>query len=69
MTVNLITGEVAHPTTGIPIGQWEAEILDEVEEYLRLQERHRNAPILLWEWDKIGSEPGIPKSREPGNKE
>ena len=69
IAINLITGELAHPTPSLPIGQWEAEITGRGEEYLLAEERHLNRPFSLEGWDCLGTEYGIYKGEEQGRVE
>ena len=65
LAVNRRTGEVRHPTPGIPIGQWEAEVLGQLDEYHQRRQGMRDSIVDLADWKKFEVRPGIPRRQCP----
>ena len=53
LAVNRITGEIAYPSSGTPIREWEAEVMGEEEQYREARERLRNTPVRPEDWGQI----------------
>ena len=65
LAVNRNTWEVVHPTPGIRISQWEAEIYGKSDEYRDNAARRRLTPTCLSDWDRLGDPmEGTPRDTE-----
>lgn len=61
LAVNRTTGEVIHPTPGVPIGEWQAGVMGEMERYLEDRERLRNSPLRRGDLNRMRFRRGRPK--------
>jgi hypothetical protein len=66
LAVNLVTGEVQRSPSGMRIGEWEAGVLGETEEFrqrdARLKQRRGGSIRGEHGWNELGQERGRPKT-------
>ena len=64
IVVDRHTCEVTRQTPGVPIEEWEAEVMGELDQYLQRRERRRNSPLDMSRWELGAVIPGIPKNSD-----
>ena len=66
LAVNRITGEVVHPTPGVRIGEWQADLFGHSEQYREAKERSRTTPTRQEDRERLGNpKRGIPRKVQP----
>ena len=63
LAVNRKTGEMVHPTPGVRIEEWQADLLGYGQQYREAMERLRDSPIRPEELQRMRTKRGIPKGQ------
>ena len=62
MAINLQTGAVVRPPSGVNTNRWQAEVFGKLERYEQRRKEQRERPLDMSKWDFVGHDPGIPKN-------